>query len=233
MDITHLDYMVYRNTEYFYRRANGEPLSTRRYLLNLFYYANIIKLIIHLWVIEWVVYVSKTYQANPVELVPWGKYDFLLNFVAYHFPVNYLFIIAFTVLLLSAFFVHLLLFQRIDKFGWSLLYDVINRNRHYIETKNPDLSFTLPILLNNPIKQIKSCVKTILFLFGITSDSYEIHYSRLKMFPQVSIQKRKLFLGFLMFVEMSFKYFYIMGGKYLKKHCQNLLIQLIMIFSFC
>ena len=62
MDITHLDYMVYRNTEYFYRRANGEPLSTRRYLLNLFYYANIIKLIIHLWVIEWVV--SRTIQQN-------------------------------------------------------------------------------------------------------------------------------------------------------------------------
>ena len=213
MDITHLDHMVYRNTEYFYRRANGEPLSTRRYLLNLFYYFIMIKLFIHLWVIEWIVYNGKIYQTDPVELVPWGKYDFFLNFVAYHFPINYLFIIAVDALLLTLIIVHFILFQQLDKFAWSLLYDVINRNRHYIETKNLDLSFTLPILLKNPTRQIKSFVKTILFLFGFISDPYELHYFRLKMFPQISIQKRKIFLGFLTFVEMSFKYFYIMGGK--------------------
>ena len=214
MDITHLDHMVYQNTEYLYHRANGEPISTRRYILNLFYYATLIKLIIHFWIVIWVIYIGKIYQTDPIELVPWGKYDFFLNIVAYHFPANYLFIIAADAMLLSAIVVHFILFQRLDKFTWSLIYDVINRNRHYMETKNSDLSFTLPILLNNPLRQIKSFIKTYLILFGFISDPYEIHYSRLKMFPQISIQKRKFFLGFVMFVEMGFKYFYIMGGKY-------------------
>ena len=111
------------------------------------------------------------------------------------------------------------MYEQVDNILWSILYDMINRNRHYIETINPELSFSLSIrsLVNNTSKTIKSYGKTFLLLFGNISDPYDIYYHRLKLVSHISITKRKLFLSFVMLVELFTKLAHIITGKNLYK----------------
>ena len=223
MDITFLDSIVYRNIEYLYQRGNGGSLSTRRYILHLYYYIITIKFILHMWITGWTIDKSKTLQTNPIELVPWGNYDFFLGVAAYHFPINFSLIICTSVFPISAIIEHLIIYRQVDNISWSVLYDVTNRNRHYIETINHDLffSFFIRSALNNPIKFIKSYVKTYLILIGYIFDSYDIYYHCLTFFPLVSITKRKFFLSKVMFVELISKSVHIIAGKEL---CFNFVV---------
>ena len=236
MDITFLDSIVYRNIEYLYQRGNGGSLSTRRYILHLYYYIITIKFILHMWITGWTIDKSKTLQTNPIELVPWGNYDFFLGVAAYHFPINFSLIICTSVFPISAIIEHLIIYRQVDNISWSVLYDVTNRNRHYIETINHDLFFTFSIrsVLNQPSKTIKSYVKTFLLLFGYVSDPYEMYYHRLKLYSHISITKRKFFLSFVMYVELIAKMVHIFLGKnFFKTFLCNLFVYLIMIFFLC
>lgn len=215
MDLTHINSVIYQNVKYLYRRVNGEQLSRRRYILHQYFYVMNLRYIIQMWIVVLIVQQSKQFQIDPIELVSWGKYDLFLGFAVYHIPIDIPLIVSFSVFPLSAILEHLLIYKHIDKYIWSLLYDVINRNRRTFEMLNHQLNFSLPfnLMMNNPSKAVKSILKTFFILLGYISDSNDIYYSRLKLFPQLSIIKRKQLLAFVMFVEILCQWINIVSSK--------------------
>ncbi|KAI2795348.1 hypothetical protein BLOT_016854 [Blomia tropicalis] len=143
------------------------------------------------WTIGWMNQ-NKTHKADSIKFVPWEKYDFFLGVAVYHIPIDFPFIICFNIYSFTAILVHQIVFKKIDKIIWLLLYDAINQNR-----------------LSNLKKMIHSFGKTFLILVGFISDVNDINYPQLVTFPQLSIKKRKYLLGIIMIFEFISKALHI------------------------
>lgn len=157
---------------------------------------------------------NKTHKADSIKFVPWEKYDFFLGVAVYHIPIDFPFIICFNIYSFTAILVHQIVFKKIDKIIWLLLYDAINQNRQKIEMINHELLFSFNFFsgLSNLKKMIHSFGKTFLILVGFISDVNDINYPQLVTFPQLSIKKRKYLLGIIMIIELISKELHILIG---------------------
>ncbi|KAI2803453.1 hypothetical protein BLOT_007582 [Blomia tropicalis] len=165
MDIFHTDSFIHRYIEQLYGRTKGIPLSNRTKILYFFYYGTIIQYSLRFWLLLWIIEKSKDYKINPIELVPWGHYDYFLTIVTYYVPIDIKNIVAATSLQISSVLGHRIIFNCIDPYIWPLLYDIVNRNHQIIQHFNPNLSFTLSYrsILLHPFSTIKPFSKNTFF----------------------------------------------------------------------